>query len=265
MYRKYPINESFFDSVDTPDKAYFLGILYADGWNQPNKNSVKIQLSGADKEILIKLIKLIYPNGKPLYTRRARELYINGNKTFGQEAFTLEICNKHISNLLATYGMVPAKSSILEYPKWMSPSLTSHFIRGYFDGDGSISLTKKNQIAIKIIGSNIFCQQIKDILEKKDIKCVISKAGRSNKVKVVDIHGNIVGRRFLDWIYHDTELYLKRKYLKSQEILNLIPAELPTTCSICDAPYYGCGYCKKHKYEFIGKQKRHERYLREGK
>jgi hypothetical protein len=265
MYRKYPINESFFDSIDSANKAYFLGLLYADGCNKTNSNTVDIQLSGSDKEILEKLTKLIYPYGRPLYIRKSRILNINDKIAFGKEAYVLSIHNKHISNTLSQCGMIKSKSLTLKFPTCISNNLYSHFIRGYFDGDGSISFTKKKQISITIIGSDIFCQQLKEILEMENIKSIICKAGHSIKVKSLCIHGNIVGRKFLHWIYDGAELYLQRKYLKSKEILNIIPPELPTTCSICDSPYYGCGYCKKHKYEFIGKFKRHERYLREKK
>lgn len=38
MYRKYEINQDFFDEINTQEKAYFLGILFADGYNNYDKS-----------------------------------------------------------------------------------------------------------------------------------------------------------------------------------------------------------------------------------
>ena len=65
LQRKYPIVEDFFDKIDTEEKAYILGLLYADGCNQTERNSVIISLKEDDKEILEKITLLIQPT-KPL-------------------------------------------------------------------------------------------------------------------------------------------------------------------------------------------------------
>lgn len=51
----YKLEESYFDNINTQEKAYFLGILFADGCNHSNKNQVSIALKEDDKELLIKL------------------------------------------------------------------------------------------------------------------------------------------------------------------------------------------------------------------
>ena len=65
LQRKYEVNESFFDVIDTEEKAYFLGFLYADGYNNTDRNSVNLSLKETDKDILIRLNNLIQPD-KPL-------------------------------------------------------------------------------------------------------------------------------------------------------------------------------------------------------
>ena len=65
LQRKYNIDETFFDVIDTEEKAYFLGFLYADGYNNTDRNSVNLSLKEDDKEILEKLNNLLQPN-KPL-------------------------------------------------------------------------------------------------------------------------------------------------------------------------------------------------------
>ena len=55
LQRKYNIDETFFDVIDTEEKAYFLGLLYADGCNATNRNAVILSLKEDDKEILEKI------------------------------------------------------------------------------------------------------------------------------------------------------------------------------------------------------------------
>ena len=66
LQRKYPIVEDFFDKIDTEEKAYILGFLYADGYNDTNKNAVCISLKYDDVEILNTITKIIQPT-KPLF------------------------------------------------------------------------------------------------------------------------------------------------------------------------------------------------------
>lgn len=53
--RNYNLNEHYFDKIDTPNKAYILGFLYADGCNVMNKCTVSMSLEETDKEILEKI------------------------------------------------------------------------------------------------------------------------------------------------------------------------------------------------------------------
>ena len=80
LQRKYSINENFFDVIDTEEKAYFLGFLYADGCNATNRNAVILSLKEDDRDILEKLNSLLQPQ-KPL-----------GCTKYGQN--TLMISNK---------------------------------------------------------------------------------------------------------------------------------------------------------------------------
>ncbi len=50
----YKINENFFDNFSTPNQAYILGLLYADGYCNSNKNMIRITLQEEDKELLEK-------------------------------------------------------------------------------------------------------------------------------------------------------------------------------------------------------------------
>ena len=52
IYRKHIINEKYFDSIDSEDKAYFLGLLFADGCVAKNGYNICLTLKNNDKHIL---------------------------------------------------------------------------------------------------------------------------------------------------------------------------------------------------------------------
>ena len=64
LKRKYPIVEDFFDVIDTEEKAYILGLLYADGYNNTDRNSVSLGLKETDREVLDKITEEIYIRSK---------------------------------------------------------------------------------------------------------------------------------------------------------------------------------------------------------
>ena len=63
--RKYSLNENYFDDINTPNKAYILGLMYADGCNFPPKSTSNISLQESDKELLEK-IKIEIESTQPL-------------------------------------------------------------------------------------------------------------------------------------------------------------------------------------------------------
>ena len=102
--RIYKINENFFDDINTEEKAYFLGFLYGDGYNNEKKRTVVITLKSEDREILEIFTKILQPN-KPLKEIKRK---INNNIT--RYYTKMLIFNKHISQKLAELGCMQAKS-----------------------------------------------------------------------------------------------------------------------------------------------------------
>jgi len=68
--RKYNLNENFFDKIDSEEKAYMLGFIYADGNNLFKINRISIQLAKKDEDILIKFSKLLYNENIVKYTSK---------------------------------------------------------------------------------------------------------------------------------------------------------------------------------------------------
>ena len=222
-HRKWELDEHYFDCIDTPNKAYILGFLYADGFNSLDKHSVRIALQEEDKDILEEM-RMELKSSKPLtYLDFKGEIRSNGFTC--KNMYQLEVYGNHICKRLDEIGMHQNKSLILQYPSIISEQLHSHFIRGYFDGDGSISLSRKNgkisSSSITITSTENFCKSIYDILSNYlDIRKVsIRDASCHNGItRVIGISNKYVCLDFCNWIYKDADMYLKRKYNKYIEL-----------------------------------------------
>lgn len=93
QHRQYTINEHYFDEIDTPNKAYILGFLYADGTNN-GSDTVSLSLQERDVGILQKIQREIGSNA-PLNYREFNKININWSNQW-----RMCICNKHISDIL---------------------------------------------------------------------------------------------------------------------------------------------------------------------
>ena len=214
--RKYELNEHYFDVIDTPNKAYILGFLYADGYNNTSNHIIRLKLQKEDKHILEEISKEIGYTGSLVFDERSR---VNCN---WKDTYMLDIRSVHMSNKLDELGVHRAKSLILEFPEWLSEDLYTHFIRGYFDGDGSIyCYEKKMNWFISIVSTRLFCNSVKNIVENiLGIHVHIRLDGRKNDITSdIRIGGNQQVLKFLNWIYKDADLKLKRKYKKYQQLI----------------------------------------------
>lgn len=201
--KKYTLNDHYFDIIDNQDKAYILGLLYADGCN--TGRDISISLKSEDKYILEKINKLIGSN---------RELklipYHQKNEKWSDQ-YKLCITNKYMATRLIELGVVPCKSLILTFPDWLPDSLYPSFIRGYIDGDGCIL---KKECRVNFVSTEQFCLKVAEIIHNKlNIHCSIySSYGKDTITRFLQIAGRNQVKCFLDYIYNDANLYLIRKY-----------------------------------------------------
>ena len=204
--RKYYLNETFFDNIDTQDKAYILWFFYADGCNYMPKQTVSMSLQEEDYDILERIRNTIG-------SERPLEYIDYSNKhDFGynyENQWRLLLFSKHLCDSLNAIGMTPAKSLTLEFPN-IDPSLYRHFIRGYFDGDGTIG---KNTSGL--VSTFSFCNTVRKILHNElNIEGRISEASNHNGITTTLMLRKEETIRFCNWIYEDANLYMERKYNK---------------------------------------------------
>lgn len=215
LKRKYPIQENFFDKIDTEEKAYILGLLYADGYNDTNRNTVSLGLKDSDREVLDKITALTQPT-KPLqfvniYKSRERIGFENS-----KNQYRLVIQSKHISQRLVELGCGKAKTHNLIFPteEQVPSHLIRHFVRGYFDGDGSVSGNKQKQFGF--VGTIDFLLPLQQILMKElnfsETKLNQRHKDREDSIRALRYCGINQCIAFRDWLYEHANIYLKRKF-----------------------------------------------------
>lgn len=200
---KANINSTIFNNINTDQKAYWLGFIFADGYVSKTFN-FELSLAIKDLNHLEKFKKFLNFEGK---------IYID-NK-IGR--CRLQFQDEEIVNSLKKIGCINKKSLVLIFPE-IKNELLSHFIRGYFDGDGCIN-HPKNSITISIVGTFQFLNKIHEIvnLPKDNIKHRNHR--HSKEVFTNSISGNNA-RNFGKFIYNDSNIYLERKYNRFIEHLN---------------------------------------------
>jgi len=134
VYKK--VNEKFFD-LWSPEMAYVLGFIFADGYVHTNKRGgAYLGFVSTDREIIEKIRKVLGSNHKVGIRNR------NGMKQHWKDSYRLQIGNQRILQKLEKFGIIQNKSLTVAMPKNIPPDLLSHFVRGYFDGDGCVYFKK---------------------------------------------------------------------------------------------------------------------------
>jgi hypothetical protein len=212
--RQYRIDENFFEKIDTKNKAYILGFLLADGHRCKNVKQIRLKLQEQDKEILEK-IKIAMNYDKPLNYEK-RKLITH------QNTYSLIICNSKICDDLENFGIVKNKTFDITIPN-ISDELFIDLFRGYFDGDGWISIYDRKFILpeLGIIGEYNFILSIKEkIKELYNIESYIKTDKRhDNRIKSLVIRKLDDIRKIHQIMYANDSLSLNRKNNKFNEIL----------------------------------------------
>ena len=126
-------NKEYFDT-QSPNMAWILGFLASDGYISKKSNEISIGLSSVDREILERIKKEIeIENPVRDFTSRAGFDYSELRWS----------CAKHKKEL-AKYSIVPKKTFILEPPYALNEKYYLDYVRGYFDGDGSVNFIEVN-------------------------------------------------------------------------------------------------------------------------
>lgn len=189
--RKFEVNENFF-KIWSNNMAYILGFFMADGCIVNDQQTI----SFAQKEkYILEQIKEKLNSDHPIIQNPNTGVYV------------LNIHSKIMkSDLRSIYGITSKKSKELKFPN-VPEEFISHFIRGYFDGDGYVNY---KSFFVSIVGGSLkFMEELQKVIEYHGFETNFTS--HTNHYRVY-VSGRKTIKEFSDWLYRDKDLYLLRKF-----------------------------------------------------
>lgn len=220
-------------SEETEDSFYLAGFIAADGNILHRQNNYHLSIGlGLEDESHLLLIRSLLGSNATVRIDDSSSV-ING-KSFTSTIKRFTVCSKQIYNdLINNFCVTENKSLTLKFPKHLeNHKLLHHFIRGYFDGDGSFSVRNptiinkqsKINICFDLLGTQDFLLNTKNILNK-NLELPPNNIGKHNSVYRLRYSGNRLSSVIGNWLYKDATIYLQRKYdkyLMAKRILSII-------------------------------------------
>ena len=207
----YPRDEFYFNKIDTEEKAYWLGFLYADGCVHSNNYEISVNIT--DKEHIEKFkaaIKAFNHNITEIQDKRFQN---------AKTLYQFSIRDKQLHQDLIKWGCIPQKSLLINKIPNIPRDYVSHFLRGYFDGDGSLHyLRGTNNYRISFVGTKDFLNDI-----QKELQTNVSlQSNIAGKAYVLQIAGRRQIERILNYLYNNSKENnrLNRKYQKYLDCLD---------------------------------------------
>jgi intein-encoded DNA endonuclease-like protein len=216
-YTEYNVNPLQFINISTPECAYILGFLWADGF-LGSQYSINTEIVSDDAIVIEKIFS---STGKWHIFHRNRE---------GYKPQTKFSCNsKMLYEHLIKLGFKDQNKSPNKILKTIPKKLQHYWFRGYFDGDGCWYYQSKGYLRQCVIASS-YVQDwsfIKELCHKLKIKkCSINKTKRINKKGIENAHSRIrfcnidAIIKFGNYIYNGNQFGLERKLKKFNDIIS---------------------------------------------
>ena len=228
-HNKAKFNEHIFDSINTEEKAYWLGFIFADGYisnleKQKNQKKLKygfeLSLGIQDINHLHKFNKFMEYEGDNVKIGKTKL------ETKEHQRCRWSIGSKHLWNTLNNFGCTPNKSLTLKFPDlsiFKNKYLILSFIRGYFDGDGCVSIYNRNgksRLSTSLLGTSEMLTFIQNLFFKEN---KLTRNNKNNDVTYVYALSGQKAYTFLSIIYNNATIYLDRKYQKFKNWKNCRP------------------------------------------
>jgi len=153
---KYVVDHGFFNAIDTEEKAYWLGFIAADGCIKRNTSTLEVTLKRADEEHLYELKRVLKTDAP-----------IRHGAVHGYPTARFVITSPQIATDLARYNVVPGKSLTYDFPEKLPRQYFWAFLRGYFDGDGSICLRRTHNRIWSLKGTQGFLTFVMDYFSEE--------------------------------------------------------------------------------------------------
>lgn len=210
--RKHFFDETYFDTIDSYNKAYLLGFICADGWVAKNRvgncDKLGVGIHRQDEELLLFMKKELSSENHKITEKK--DVYR-----------IISFCSVHMAGTLNSYGVVPNKSLVMSIedvinraniPQEFIPS----FILGYFDGDGGIYSCPHTRCKTTIMWSCGFTGTMDTVLFLKryfnDVGFIIDEKAKSGLTYTYSVSGRNRVNQVLSVLYDNHKGFcLKRK------------------------------------------------------
>lgn len=215
---KYTANYNNFKNIDTPEKAYWLGFIAADGCvylrEDESNASIIINIHEKDKEHLEKF-KIFMNSNANIMSHIQTEGFSNNTPMV-----KIVLNNKEMAYDLIDKGVTPRKSLTLQPPN-INPQFYLPFILGYFDGDGSIYTTQQNLFGCSIEGTFELLSWINEIL---NISSCLEKRDKNSQTNNYYIRCGGTNKPYLilKQLYDSCDVHLERKFKIFQQLETVV-------------------------------------------
>lgn len=237
--RIYNIKQDYFSEINNEEKAYFLGLLFADGNVSVKFNDIKLGLHPKDVDILNKFSKSIYG-----FEKVHKDIHHQDDGSTMEYLYVVVSCKKMKQDLIKL-GCGPQKTFNIEFPiNIIDNSLLRHFIRGYFDGDGCLSISNKSRPVVDITSNEKFMQGFLQYIHSV-LVLPFNKLGQRHKdtdTRNIQFAGFNNVKIFLDYIYDSATIFMQRKHNLYLDFLKLFQQKGGNI----DPNNYGTNYIPKY-------------------
>ncbi|OGE64457.1 hypothetical protein A3J13_01985 [Candidatus Daviesbacteria bacterium RIFCSPLOWO2_02_FULL_36_8] len=211
--KKHPVNSDFFKKW-SPEMTYILGFIGADGNICHSGRAHTLHIACDDKDVIEKIKQIMKYEG-PIHLKP---------RPNGKISYSLRICDPIIFNDLNKLGVTERKSLTFTPPK-ISLQLTKHFLRGYFDGDGTVylcNLKYPSKLRVKIYTASLnmgkyLHQTLKKALGDLYKGSILTYMAHQKTPYYVTHMGHHAAVKLFDYMYTDATIYLDRKHQKFLE------------------------------------------------
>lgn len=223
------LNHNYFSIIDTPNKAYWLGFLTADGsitWKN-NSACIAFSLSSEDKYILDLFLKDV-ESDLSVRTYKRTDGFMKKGYGYREES-KVALHSKIMARDLERFNVIPNKSLLLSEIPEINENLLRHYIRGFFDGNGSIThnLSKDKKIQrpeVIFYSTESFCNSLKSVLNTQ-LNLIEPKTTNQKEAKIslIIYSGYNKVLALYEYLYSDMEddcHYLKRKKEKFEKYIS---------------------------------------------
>ena len=212
----YDINEDFFDTW-SPSMAWILGLMVTDGHIAVGPSGSLVPSLSSVSLPLLERVRTAMGSNHPIKLKK---------QTLGGTIFRFDFCRRKMAERLVSFGITPKKSLKVPFPLIPRPYL-SHFIRGVFDGDGSVFMDPripKSGIRVFFVsGSRDFISGLEGVLHREAGLREQTIYHRPTGTSFYFKYGHSDALRFFDFVYAgatDT-IRFEEKYQKFLECMRL--------------------------------------------